>query len=248
MKKVLDSNLIKFIAVIAMTIDHATWAFYPGFPVEPIPIFLHVIGRLTCPIMCYFIAEGYFHTKDINKYTLRLFLFSVIGHFAYALGGFSYLGENNFIPFKNGEFLNQTSVMWALAWGLVMLRVMDSFKIKNIALKIVLIMVISVIALPSDWSCIASFCILFFGMFRDNPKLQFFWLIFFVGLYSVTYFLEVNKVYGIVQMGVVFSIPLLLMYNGKRAGSKLFNNILKWGFYIYYPLHLLVIGYLRTRF
>ena len=43
------------IAIIAMTIDH-----------------------IACPIMCYFIAEGYHYTKNINKYTRRLFVFSLV--------------------------------------------------------------------------------------------------------------------------------------------------------------------------
>ena len=56
--KKMDANTIKLIAVIAMTIDHVTWMIYPGYPKEFVPILLHIIGRLTCPIMCYFIAEG----------------------------------------------------------------------------------------------------------------------------------------------------------------------------------------------
>lgn len=54
----MDANTIKLIAVIAMTVDHVAWMVYPGYPKELVPILLHIIGRLTCPIMCYFIAEG----------------------------------------------------------------------------------------------------------------------------------------------------------------------------------------------
>ena len=67
MKMKLDSNMLKLIAIIAMTIDHLAWFLYPGYSTEIIPILLHLIGRITCPIMCYFIAEGYHYTKDINK-------------------------------------------------------------------------------------------------------------------------------------------------------------------------------------
>ena len=34
MKKSLDSNMIKIIAIIAMSIDHITWMIYPGYPKE----------------------------------------------------------------------------------------------------------------------------------------------------------------------------------------------------------------------
>ena len=74
----LDSNMLKLIAIAAMTADHIAWLLFPGYPTDPLPIILHIIGRLTCPIMCFFIAEGYHYTRDIKKYTARLFVFAVI--------------------------------------------------------------------------------------------------------------------------------------------------------------------------
>ena len=78
--------------------------------------------------MCYFIAEGYHYTKNINKYTQRLFVFSLVSHFAYVYFSANYIDWKSFIPFYYGDVLNQTSVMWPLAWGLVMLRIADSNK------------------------------------------------------------------------------------------------------------------------
>lgn len=49
-----NANYLKVVAIIAMTIDHCTDLFYPGFPTEPIPLGLHFIGRLTAPIMWFF--------------------------------------------------------------------------------------------------------------------------------------------------------------------------------------------------
>ena len=69
MKRTLNSNMIKLVAIIAMTIDHIAWLLFPGYPSDVIPVVLHIIGRITCPVMCYFIAEGYHFTKDINRYT-----------------------------------------------------------------------------------------------------------------------------------------------------------------------------------
>ena len=50
----LNANALKVIAIIAMTIDHFTDIFYPGFPSEPAPIALHFIGRLTARLLCGF--------------------------------------------------------------------------------------------------------------------------------------------------------------------------------------------------
>ena len=43
MEKKFNSNHLKIIAIIAMTIDHATDLFYPSFPAQPIPIALHIV-------------------------------------------------------------------------------------------------------------------------------------------------------------------------------------------------------------
>ena len=225
-----------------MTIDHLAWVLFPGYPVAPLPVVLHIIGRVTCPIMCYFIAEGYYYTKSINKYTARLFVFSLISHFAYifALGDFE--GTGSFIPFSGGGILNQTSVMWSLAWGLVMLRIVDSEKIKGSALKVVLVMLICLISFPSDWSCIASLCIMAFGTNRNNFKTKMSLMVFYVAIYAVVYFFAIDKVYGLIQLCVVLAIPILKVYNGERGASPTINKIMKWGFYIYYPLHLFILG------
>lgn len=243
MKKCLDANMIKLIAIVAMTIDHFTWMFFPGYPAEPLPVFLHIIGRITCPIMCYFIAEGYYYTRDVGKYTRRLFLFACLSHFAYVYASADFVDWRSFLPGYYGSFLNQTSVLWSLAWGLVMLRVADSEKIRN-SLKPVVIVLICLIAVPGDWSCIASLCILGFGTNRGNFRKQMLWMLFYVAIYAVVYFFAIDRVYGLLQMAVIFSIPVLMLYNGQRGKNAAVNRVMKWLFYLYYPLHLLVIGLL----
>ena len=227
--KILNSNELKLVAIVAMTVDHIAWAMFDGYPTAPLPIFMHIIGRLTCPIMCYFIAEGYHYTKNINKYTFRLFAFAFVSHFAYIFASNAFVDFKSFIPFYYGDFLNQTSVMWSLAWGLVMLRIADSKKIKLIC-KVLLVILICIITLPSDWSCIASLCIMAIGTNRGNFKKQMAWMIFYVALYSLVYFFAIDKVYGVLQMGVIFSIPIIAMYNGSRGKNEKINKFMKWIF------------------
>lgn len=240
-RKILNANQLKLIAIIAMTVDHIAWAMFDGYPTALLPLVMHIIGRLTCPIMCYFIAEGYHYTRNINKYTLRLFIFALISHFAYIFASNDFVDFRSFIPFYYGSFLNRTSVMWSLAWGLVMLRIADSKRIKSIN-KVLLVILICIITLPSDWSCIAALCIMAIGTNRDDFRKQMFWMIFYVALYSLVYFFAIDKVYGVMQMGVVFSIPVIAMYNGSRGKNPKFNKFMKWFFYIFYPAHLFIIG------
>lgn len=239
--KILNSNQLKLIAIIAMTVDHIAWAMFDGYPRALLPLVMHIIGRLTCPIMCYFIAEGYHYTRNINKYTFRLFAFAFVSHFAYIFASNDFVHFKSFIPFYYGNFLNQTSVMWSLAWGLVMLRIADSKRIKSIY-KVLLVILICIITLPSDWSCIAALCIMAIGTNRGNFCKQMSWMIFYVALYSLVYFFAIDKAYGILQMGVVLSIPVIAMYNGKRGKNPKINKFMKWFFYIFYPAHLFVIG------
>lgn len=245
MKKFLNANAVKMIAIVAMTIDHTAWLLFPGYPTDSIPILMHVIGRIACPIMCCFIAEGYHYTKNIRKYTQRLFLFSFVSHFAYVYFSANYIDWKSFIPFYYGDILNQTSVVWPLAWGLVMLRIADSQKIKE-HVKTLLIIAICLITLPGDWSCIASLCILAFGTNRGNLKKQMFWMIFYVAMYSIVYFFALDKLYGIIQMAVVLAIPVIMMYNGQLGKNSRMNKIMKYFFYIYYPLHLFLLGYIQS--
>lgn len=239
--KILNSNQLKLIAIIAMTVDHIAWAMFDGYPSALLPLVMHIIGRLTCPIMCYFIAEGYHYTRNINKYTFRLFAFAFVSHFAYIFASNDFVDFKSFIPFYYGNFLNQTSVMWSLAWGLVMLRIADSKRIKSIY-KVLLVILICIITLPSDWSCIAALCIMAIGTNRGDFRRQMSWMIFYVALYSLVYFFAIDKAYGILQMGVVLSIPVIAMYNGKRGKNPKINKFMKWFFYIFYPVHLFVIG------
>ena len=215
MKKTLDANKLKLIAIIAMTLDHIAWLLFPGYSDGALPVVMHIIGRLTCPIMCYFIAEGYYHTRNIRKYTFRLFLFAVISHFAYIFASNDFVDARSFI-----ERFTQLQ-------------------------KTLLVILICLVSFPSDWSCIASLCVLAFGTNRGDLKAQGRWMLFFVAIYAVVYCFALDKLYGILQLAVALSLPLLARYNGQRGKNARVNKFLKWFFYLYYPLHLTILGAIR---
>lgn len=227
-----------------MTIDHLAWLFFPGFPEGDVPVTMHVIGRLTCPIMCLFIAEGFHYTRDLNKYTSRLFLFSVVAHVPYLYASADYVDWRSFLPLMCGSFLNQTSVMWPLAWGLVMLRVYYSSRIKKDVIKLGLILLICLVSFPADWSCVASLLILGFGVHRGNFGKQALVLVILGMLYAFIYCMAVDPLYGVIQLGIILSLPLIYLYNGSNGANQRLNQRIKWLFYWYYPFHLLLIGLL----
>ena len=233
-EKGLSTADLKLIAIIAMTVDHLAWLFFPGFQRVWYVYLLHIIGRLTAPIMWFFIAEGSYYTKNPKKYITRLFVFAIISHFAY-----SFAFGLNPIPFKNGIF-NQTSVIWSLAIAAALIFIVNKYKLsywKNFAL----ILLANLLSFPADWSCIATMVPFYLYNHRGDFKKQAKDFVLFGLMYVLIYFIFIDKVYGILQLFIFLSIPVLSLYNGK-AGN---NRNMKWLFYIYYPAHLVAVGVLR---
>lgn len=235
MKK-LNSNHLKIIAIVAMTIDHIADLLYPGMPNIFISNVMHIIGRLTAPIMFFFICEGYHYTKDVKKYISRLFIFALISHFAYC-----FAFGINFIPFSTGNIFNQTSIMWTLAWAVVALHIVHGKNNLKEWQKWLLIILINLITFSSDFSSIAVMTILFMYDRRGNLKSQMISMMAWLSLYALISYLFVSKTYGLIAMTAILVYPLLKNYNGQRGKVKW----LKWFFYLYYPLHLIIIGALR---
>lgn len=52
------SNQLNLIAIAAMTFDYLARTLFPGYNTEWFVILVHIIGRQTAPIMCFFIAAG----------------------------------------------------------------------------------------------------------------------------------------------------------------------------------------------
>ena len=236
--KNLNSNILKTIAVISMTMDHIAWAIFPGFSMHPIAIIMHILGRIACPIFCYFMVQGYIHTKNFKKYFSRILIFALISHIPYVLTSFNYVDALSLIPGYHGVF-NQTSILWGFACGLLLIKVNDS-KLNNIY-KLLLSIFICLISFPADWSCVAPLIILFMWEYKDNFKMQMITMFLMIITYVIVYFFAIDKIYALLQFGIVLSIPLLYLYNGKVGNNIKLNKIMKWFFYIYYPLHLLII-------
>lgn len=226
----LSSYHLKMIAIIAMAIDHIAWAFVPTE--SALGIVMHVIGRLTAPIMSYFIAEGFYYTHNLKKYIIRMAIFAAVSHFA-----FSY--------YETGTFTNTetTSVIYTLLLGLLALSVWYSSKL-TIGYKVLLIVLLCVFAMYGDWWFLTVLWTLFFGVFRGNKKKQFisFGVVgLVVWLIPLLYSLNYNPAHwyrNLFQLGIYLAIPLLYKYNGSLGGNK----NMKWLFYIFYPAHLFVIG------
>lgn len=245
----LNRNQIKYIVVAAMLIDHIAWSF-----VDRIHPFLggvmHFVGRLTGATMAYFAGEGYQYTRNVSKYQLRLGIFTIVSWLPYVYY------EYGSLPFCNANrsvmaSLSQ-SVIFTLFLGLTAIRVWESVKLKK-PVKLILIVLICAVSCIGDWALMNVLGCLFVHVFRDDPKKK--WAAF-----TLTYFIPqfCLIVYSIVWVGLaplhvpwfqlgVLLVPVMLrfLYNGE-SGSKAPGH--KWFFYVFYPLHLLIIGFLKWGF
>ncbi|MBR4093343.1 MAG: hypothetical protein IKK32_05675 [Oscillospiraceae bacterium] len=248
MKKPLNSNALKYIAIIAMLIDHIAWAFVPLLSVSG--QIMHFIGRFTAPIMCYFIAEGYFHTKDIRKYILRIGIFAIISQIPFVIAEKLTSPPVMMIDGKlwiNPELLIPSfNVMFTLMLGLVALLLWN-IKIIEKPLRIMIVISLCFISLSGDWMCFSVLWILFFGIYRNDNKRK--WVSYYcIALSSMTIVITTNILGGLPlwhnfwQLGLLFPPIILHFYNGKKGSKNPFN---KWFFYIFYPLHLLIIGIIK---
>lgn len=186
--------------------------------------------------MWFFVCEGYYYTRNVKKYMLRMFVFAVISHFAYCFA----FGISP-ILFTDGVF-NQTSVIYPLFIAVVVLWLRNGNANINKYLKEILIFVLIWSAFPADWSSIAVLAIVSMYPKRGDLKGQMKAMLPWVVLYEVISFFFVNKVYALVLIGVLMVYPVLKLYNGKRGEAQW----MKWFFYLYYPLHLIIVGIIRV--
>lgn len=235
--KILSRNALKYIALIAMTIDHTAFLFVE--PDTPLYFLMRTIGRLTAPIMCFFIAEGFRHTRNRKKYFSRLALFALISQPFYFLMIFHRPPENAV------EFLMNWNVMFTFCLSFLVLLISENTKLP-IAAKVFLITVCLAFAEFGDWSYFLPVWVLF-HRFRDHPKAR---MILYI---CVSIFMVLERFAADAdslmdfsfQFGVLFVPILIEMYNG-TLGTSRFKKMNRWIFYFYYPLHMTVLVILVT--
>lgn len=225
MEKGLNRNQLKYIAIITMIIDHIAWFFIPSSSFAY--SFCRFIGKLTAPIMCYFLVEGYKYTSSKTKYLMRLSAFSVISQFAFSLA------------FFNKLFVFKFNMIFTLLLCFIVLLSYE--KIKNKIVKRWIILALIIFSYYCDWGIFAPLWVLSFYTFKENTLKQALsysinTIIAIIVKYIIIVVYPWNQI--LIQLGLLLFIPVLYLYNGEKGKSSKFN---KWFFYIFYPLHLLLL-------
>lgn len=230
----LRKEMLQLIAVILMLSDHI-WATYMSFG-----DWMTYIGRMAFPIFAFFIAEGFCRTSDVKKYAIRLL-------------GFGILTEIPFNLFYSSRIFNpyHQNVMFTLLLGLLAIIVIDRLKkdrsAKNIARSVgflLLIVIASVIGFV-DYGLNGVLMVVMFYLFRDFP---FAWVLQLIGMVLINIVFFEGQVVSVELFGKASEIPVqgfallslipIWLYGGKRFGK---NKVLQYGFYAFYPAHMLVL-------
>lgn len=231
----LTSFQLKMIAVVTMIIDHTAIVFLENGSTE-YNVF-RAIGRMSFPIFCFLISEGFTYTSDRFKYIRRIGIFAIISEIPYDMLGGSWVS------------MKHQNVMFTLFIGLVMLWVLDAVSncrinypqsvLKHIGIlrlnSIVELLVIgaaftTVHFLNSDYQEAGILLILCFYVFRKYRLGRMICnLVFNMGMFG----------FNIQWWGALSVLPIAL-YNGECGYKKL-----KYAFYIFYPAHLVVLVVLK---
>ena len=220
LKTNLDTDFIKIIAVVSMTIDHIGGAFFPQYPA------FRWIGRIAFPLFCYCLTVGMMYTGDIKKYLFRLGAFAVISQPFWILAFNSDDITGNI--FNLNIFFTLIVSLFG-AWG---------FKERKWWLFILALILLNVINF--DYAMTGLILILIFYLCRNKPWLG-------AVVYTLTYLPALNgnmadplalKIGGHAIGFEIFALLALpFIYIQTNSGLK----ISKWFFYIYYPAHLFAI-------
>lgn len=216
----MSASVLKLIAIVTMVIDHIGFIFFPQYQI------LRYIGRVSLPLFMFLLAEGFFYTKNVWKYALRLAIFAVASEIPHDL-------------FTKGvilEFQSQNIMLELLLALLALICVRKMTEGKYLfALGIPAAFVLSQV-LNFSYGFYGILMAVLFYMFRQNR------ILLPVSLFAsnLAYDLYNSRQAFSVQWPAIFAAIPIILYNGKKG-----FRMPKYLAYIFYPVHMLLFYLIR---
>lgn len=230
----MNRDVIKYIAVLAMTLNHIANVFLSENTL--LSEVLLDIGYFTAVTMCYFLVEGYHCTHSKKKYGQRILVFALISQVSFQLA-VGYFALN---------------MLFTLFFCFLILCAKEY--IRRPAGRSAVIACLIFGSLFGDWALLAPLFTLLFDWSRGSRR-KTAWaygiaaLLFgglnFIAFYTVgdagplAVLRALASCAGIIASGAI----MLFLYSGRRSFYT--GKFSKWFFYLYYPAHLAVLVMIR---
>lgn len=207
----LNTNFIKIVAIVTMFLDHLGKIIFPEI------VIMQIIGRISFPLFAYCLVVGCLYTSNIKKYALRLAVFGIITQPIYVLA-----------------FGHEWYYLNVIIYLLIGLLTVNALKNKNWIVFILLLILTCLIDISYGISGVLL--IIVFYLFRKNKCLS---IIAASILLSIPFLNGVNFYLGEIGINLqgfaLFSLPFIYI------NTNINCRINKYAFYIFYPLHLMLI-------
>ena len=257
----MSALMLRTAATLLMLLDHIGYA--SGETV------LRMFGRLSFPIFAFLLANGFRHTRSVQRYALRLFAFAVISEIPYDLyfgDGICYASWVGLLP-----ELRLDNIYFTLLIGLLFLWLRQVYKkhLPHIArlCSFVTLLVLSCFAqyIGADYGAVGIFWVALFGVCNGEEPCNAVricigsavlasWRVFckmMLGRLGVEITVPVLSVFlpcgsltfiDHVQPYAALAVFFILLYNGKSGmpSGRIARRTLQYAFYAFYPLHILI--------
>lgn len=207
-------NFLKITALITMLIDHMGCVFLMERGDMLYKLF-RAIGRISFPIICFLLVEGFIHTHSRKKYMLSIFIFAIISEIPYDLAFGHKLID-----------IGDQNVMWTLLLGVIMMCFLEKWEY-NFTVKMAAVLLAGFVAVlfKTDYSVWGILQIAIFYMQRNNRK------------NALLYTCFLMFVQGKIQSFGVLSVPFIMVYDAAKNDVKM----PKYFFYAFYPVHMFLL-------
>ena len=242
---------LRIVACIAMLIDHIGYACN-------IQAF-RIIGRIAFPIFLFLIYNGYLHTSCKWRYALRLALFALISQVPFSLftGGQLWISNGNvFVTLLicllclwisdvlvKQKYLKYFCILpWIIGFGVYYFGIIRS----DYGAKAVLMALCLFLFYGKAWwkrilLVLSTLCAVFYSF----------------GLSCIVYIkdilfgspasLSMPGNWALLQVYSLLAFLFIFAYNGKKGGilaNNAVNKCIQYGFYLFYPVHMLLIWWI----
>ena len=260
-RRTFSGTALKTIACITMLVDHIgascieAGILTPGldagtlsqdalsaYPLYRLDMVLRFTGRLAFPLFCFLLVEGFFHTRDLRRYVLRLLLLALLSEIPFDL----MYGGTWFYPVHQ-------NVIWTLLLGILGVHLMETVRKKQ---KTWLYLLVSALVVAAgavlgtlgmvDYYGAGVLTVFIFYFFHGRK----WWCL--LGQLAALYWVNVELLGGLMYPIQLFGMDFELCQQGLallalvpiwlyRGRQGYHSKPFQYACYAFYPVHMLIL-------